>query len=95
MKSTSITLAFISLAAFVIAFPRIVPARASSNRGVEPVQAVTCIDRYNSLLKNAKTALIAGDRAGAVGLLEQAEGVIPGCPALQDGSARQAALLSL
>jgi hypothetical protein len=89
------TLAFVSLAAFAIALPRIVPARGSSNTGVEPVQAGTCIDRYNSLLKNAKTALIAGDRAGAVNLLEQAESVIPGCPALQDGSARQASPLSL
>jgi hypothetical protein len=95
MKSTLITLAFVSLAAFAIAFPRIVPARASSNRGIEPVRTGSCVDRYNSLLKSAKAALTAGDRAGAVDQLEQAESVIPGCPALQDGSARQGALLSL
>jgi hypothetical protein len=93
MKPTLIILAFISLAALAIAFPRIVPARASSNPGAEPVSTESCVDRYNSLLKNAKTALTAGDRAATVDLLEQAKQMLPACPALQDGAAPRTVLL--
>jgi hypothetical protein len=88
MKPTLIVLAFISLAGLAMIFPHLMPARASSN-SVEPVRAGTCVDRYNSLLKNAKTALTAGDRAGAVDLLEQAKHMIPACPALQNGTSPQ------
>jgi hypothetical protein len=42
------------------------------------------VDRYNSLLKDAKGALAAGDRNTTVDLLQQAKSLIPACPALQD-----------
>jgi hypothetical protein len=95
MKPTLIVLAFISLAGLAIVLVRLVPARASSNPVVEPVRAGTCVDRYNSLLKNAKTALIAGDRATTLNLLEQAKHMIPTCPALQDGVSPETVLLTL
>jgi len=96
MNPTLVVLAFISLAGLaIIVFGRFVPARASSNSGIEPVQARTSEDRYNSLLKNAKTALIAGDRATTVDLLEQAKHMILTCPALQDGASPETVLLSL
>ena len=95
MKLTLIVLAFISPAGLAIAFPRIVPARASANPGAEPISSESCVDRYNSLLKNAKTALIAGDRATSVDLLEQAKHMILTCPALQDGASPETVLLSL
>jgi hypothetical protein len=53
--------------------------------GTAPVSTESCVDRYNSLLKNAKTALTAGNRAATVDLLEQAKQMLPACPALQDG----------
>jgi len=93
MKPTLIILAFISLAGLAIAFPRIVPARASSNPGAKPVSTGSCVDRYNSLLKNAKTALTAGDRAATVDLLEQAKQMLPACPALQNGASPPTVLL--
>src|SRR5260370_6652204 len=95
MKTTLIVLAFISLAGLAIVVVRLGPARASSNLQVEPVRAGTCVDRYDSLLKNAKKALIAGDRAATIDLLEQAKHMIPTCPALQDGVSPETALLSL
>jgi hypothetical protein len=61
MKPTVIVLALISLAGLAIIFVRLVPARASSafsNSGVKPVRAGTCVDRYNSLLNNAKSGLL-------------------------------------
>jgi hypothetical protein len=93
MKPILIILAFISLAGLAIAFPRIVPARASSNPGAEPISTKSCVERYNSLLKNAKTALTAGDRAATVDLLEQAKQMLPACPALQDGPSPHTLLL--
>jgi hypothetical protein len=93
MKPILILLAFISLAGVAIAFLRIVPARASSNPGAARVSTESCVDRYNSLLKNAKTALTAGDRAATVDLLEQAKQMLPGCPALQDGASPPTVLL--
>jgi hypothetical protein len=96
MKPTLLVLSFISLAGLeTIVFGRFVPAPASSNSGIEPVQARTSEDRYNSLLKNANTALIAGDRATSVDLLEQAKHMILTCPALQDGASPETVLLSL
>jgi hypothetical protein len=86
MKPTLIILAFISLAMLAIDFSRIVPARASATPGGEPVSAESCVDRYNSLLKNAKTALSAGDRAATIDLLERAKQMLPACPALRDGA---------
>ena len=95
MKPFLIVLAFISLAAFAIILLRLVPARASSNSGIEPVRAGTCVDHYNSLLKTAKAALIAGDRATTLNLLEQAKHMIPACPGLRDGTSPETVLLSL
>src|SRR5216683_1885726 len=66
MKPTLIVLAFISLAGSAIIFARIVPARAFSIHGAEPIGAGSCEDRYNSSLKNAKAALTAGDRAATL-----------------------------
>jgi hypothetical protein len=93
MKPLLVILAFISLAGLAVAFPRIVPARASSNPGAEPVSTEPCVARYNSLLKNAKTALTAGDRAATVDLLEQAKQMLPACPALRDGPSLQTVVL--
>src|SRR5713226_2555187 len=101
MKSILIVLAFISLAGLALAILRTVPARGSSNPGVvenlgaEPVKAESCADRYNSLLKNAKAALAAGDRNTTVDLLQQAKSLIAACPALRDGQLSVATILSL
>ena len=101
MKPTLILLAFISLALLGTTLPRIVPARASSNPavvenlGAGPVSAGSCADRYNSLLKNAKAALAAGDRNTTVDLLQEVKSLIPACPALQDGRSSIATILSL
>jgi hypothetical protein len=98
MKPTVIVLALISLTGLAIVFVRLVPARASSafsNSGVEPIRAGTCVDRYNSLLNNAKSALIAGDRATTLNLLEQAKHMMPTCSGLKDGAAPETVLLSL
>jgi hypothetical protein len=95
MKPTLIILAFVSLAALAMNFTRNVPARASTNLGTEPVSEGSCVDRYNSLLKKAKTALIVGDRAATVHLLEQAKQMLPTCPALQEGTTPETVLLSL
>src|SRR6266851_2830171 len=95
MKPTLIILAFVSLAALAMSFTRNVPARASTNPGAEPVSDGSCVGHYNSLLKNAKTALTAGDRAATVDLLEQAKQMLPTCPALQEGTTPETVLLSL
>jgi hypothetical protein len=47
------------------------------------------------LLKNAKSALIAGDRATTLNLLEQAKHVMPTCPALQNNPSPDTVMLSL
>jgi hypothetical protein len=97
MKPAIIVIVFISLAGLAIILARFVNARAfsaSSSSGIERVRAGTCIDRYNSLLKNAKRALVTGDRATTLDLLEQAKHMIPTCPALQNESP-ETALLSL
>jgi hypothetical protein len=95
MKPILVVLAFISLSGLALALPRTVPARASSNSGVEPVQTQTCVDRYNSLLKGAKGALAAGDRSRTVDLLQQAKNLIHACPALQSGQVPVATTVSL
>jgi hypothetical protein len=94
MKLTRV-LAFISLAGFAIVIIGLVPARASSNSGIESVRAGSCVDRYNSLLKNAKSSLIRGDRITTLNLLERAKHMMPACPALQDGPSPDAVMLSL
>jgi hypothetical protein len=45
MKPTLIILGFVSLAGLAIAFPRIVPARASAHPAAEPVNTKSCVDR--------------------------------------------------
>ncbi len=95
MKPILVVVAFISLTGLALALARTVPARASSNSTVEPARAETCVDRYNSLLKSAKGALAAGDRNKTVDLLQQANGLIPACPALQNGQLSVATTLSL
>jgi hypothetical protein len=95
MKPILVVLTVISLAGLGLALARTVPARASSISGVEPVQAETCVDRYNSLLKGAKGALAAGDRSRTVDLLQQAKELIPACPALQSGQLSVATTVSL
>jgi hypothetical protein len=93
MKSTLIALAFISLAGLAIVSLRLVPARAAA-RAV-PVSEGSCADRYNSLLQNAKTALVIGDRAATVDLLEKAKHMLSTCPALKDGASSQTVVSSL
>jgi hypothetical protein len=93
MKST-LVLVFISLAVFAIVFVRLLPARASSNSGIESVRAGSCVDRYNSLLKNAKSSLIRGDRITTLNLLERAKHMMPACPALQNGPSPDTVMLS-
>jgi hypothetical protein len=85
MKTALIVLVFVSLAGLALPLARIVPARASSSSGLEPVRAETCVDRYNSLLKGAKGALAVGDRNTTIDLLRQAKALIPRCRALQCG----------
>jgi len=94
MKPILAAAALILLAGLLFSFGRIL-ARASSNAGTQPVAAGSCVDRYNFLVKSAKTALIAGDRAATVKLLTEAQGIIPTCSALQDGASPPSALLSL
>ena len=89
MKPALVLVALIALVALGVSVTRILPARASSHPNPHHVATNSCVDRYNSLLKSAKQALIAGDRAATVGFLEEAKGIIPVCPALQDaGSMR-------
>jgi hypothetical protein len=98
MKPSLIVLALISFAGLAIILMRLVPTPAasrSSSFGVESVRTGTCVDRYNSILKNAKSALIAGDRVATLNLLEQAKHMIPACPALQDVASPETVLLSL
>lgn len=97
MKPIFVFFAFVSLALIAVILPRILPARASSSGElqIEPATAMSCVNRYNSLLKRGKEALIAGDRAGTVHLLLQAKRMLASCPALQDGSSRQATALAL
>ncbi len=94
MKSMLVVLAFISLAGMAVLCARIMPARAVFPR-TGLLAAESCVDRYNSLVKNAKAALIAGDRAATIHLLAQAERIIPVCPALRDAGSQPSALLSL
>jgi hypothetical protein len=95
MKTTLVVLALVSVIGLAIFSPRILTARVASNPGIQPATVTSCVDRYNFLLKDAKRALVKGDRAGSVDLLEQAERIIPTCPALQDGASPKAISLSL
>ena len=92
MKVTLVILALVSVAALVIFFPRILAACAASNPVIQPAAATSCVERYNSLVKGAKSALTKGDRAATVDLLEQAERIIPSCRALQGDASRRDAL---
>src|SRR5216683_1378330 len=96
MKPIFVSFAFISLALIAVTLPRILPARVSSSGvpQIDAAAAMSCVDRYNSLLKSGKEALIAGDRAGTVDLLLQAKRILASCQALQDGSSRQAPALA-
>jgi hypothetical protein len=87
MKSLLALVAIASLAGLVLFSPRILTARAASNPGTRPVTATSCVDRYKSLLEQARSALAAGDRGTTVDLLQQAKELIPACPALKDGPA--------
>ena len=84
MKSALVVLALISLAGLAILSPRILTARAASDSGTQPAAVASCVDRYNSLLHHAKSALAAGDRSSTVDLLQRAKSLIPVCPGLQD-----------
>jgi hypothetical protein len=96
MKPILVVATLILLAGLAVSFGRILPARASSNPRTQPVVATeSCVDRYNLLVKSAKAALIAGDRAATVKLLTEAQRIIPICSPLQDGTSPQAAFLSL
>jgi hypothetical protein len=92
MKPIVAVLALVSLAGLVICFPRILTARAASSAVMQPASVTSCVDRYNSLVRGAKSALTRGDRASAIDLLEQAKTVVSGCPVLQDASSRLATL---
>ena len=95
MKATLVVLALASVAGLAIFSPRLLTGRAASSPGIQPATAASCVDNYNSLLKGAKAALVKGDRATSVDLLDQAERIIPGCPALQNGASPKAILLSV
>jgi hypothetical protein len=79
MKLTVVLVGSILQVGSAMSFPRILPAQTSKPEP-EPVAASSCIDRYSSLLKGAKTALIAGDCAATADLLEQAKRMVPTCP---------------
>lgn len=97
MKRLLVLLVLLSLTALGASVPWILSARASSSREfkVAPAAAMSCVDRYNSLLKSGKAALIRGNRAASVDALLRAERLLESCPALQDGSSRQAPALVL
>jgi hypothetical protein len=80
MKRAILLIALVSLVALAVSFPVVLRATPQFH----PVAARSCVDRYNSLLRSAKQALIAGDRATTADLLEEAKGIIPTCPALRD-----------
>lgn len=84
MKLALVLVALISLVALGMSSLRILPARAPSNLGAAPVAAGSCVDHYNSLLNDAKSALARGDRSTTVDLLQQAKNLILACPALQE-----------
>jgi hypothetical protein len=95
MKLARIPLALISLIALAMSFTRISPTRVSSKPKAAQIGASSCVDRYNSLLKSAKAALIAGDRVGTVDFLNDAKRLFPVCPALGDMGSAQAPLLTM
>ena len=80
MKPLLAVVAFVSLAGFVLFSPRIPPARATSNPGMRPVTTTSCVERYKSLLRQAKSALAAGDRGTTVESAPTSEGTGPGLP---------------
>ncbi len=95
MKAILTFIVFLSLAAPTVGPFRAVPLRASSISGVEAGVSQTCVDRYNTLLMQAKQALTAGNRAATVDLLYKAKRVIASCPGLHNGSPPQAQALAL
>jgi hypothetical protein len=93
MKPVLVLLALISLVALVISWPGTLPVRALSKPEPQPVIVGSCVNHYNSLLKSAKAALIAGNRAATVEILEEARRIVPNCPDIRDGGLQQASLL--
>lgn len=94
MKPVLFVLALLSLVSLASGLTHVIPARASSNSTVEPVNEGSCVDRYNSLLNSAKATLSAGDRATTVQLLERAKTLIPACRGLQDVDSAETLSLS-
>ena len=83
MKLTFWLLAILVVAGLTIALPRI----TAEPRSVARAQAVSghgCVDEYNALLLNAKSALKRGDRATALNLLQGARRMASQCPGLQE-----------
>ena len=84
VKPTLFVLTLIFLVVLAVRFPRILTTRPASNSATHATATTSCVDRYNSLLERAKSALAAGDRSSTVDLLQRAKSLIPACPALQD-----------
>jgi len=61
-----------------LSLPCMLLARTSSTlkSNAEPAVAMSCGDRYNSLLKSAKAALIRGDRTASVDALFRQRGCL-------------------
>jgi hypothetical protein len=95
MKAILTFMVFLPLAAPAVGFFRTVPVRSASISGVEASNSATCVERYNTLLMQAKEAVTTGDRAATVEFLHQAKRVLARCPALQNGSSPRAAALAL
>ena len=90
-----VLLVALSVGGLAMNSPRLVPSRSTSSPAIATsANAGGCADRYNILLKTAKAALSAGDRATTVDLLKKARQLVSACPALQDGSSTTTSLLS-
>lgn len=87
-------LPIVALTSFAI-LTFIAPLASPAQAAAKTVAGTSCVDRYNSLLKGAKAALIAGDRGRAVNLLEEAKRVLPVCPALREGSSPHQTMVSM
>jgi len=90
-----VLLAALSVGGLAMSSPRLVPSRSTASSAIETKETTArCADRYDILLRAAKAALYAGDRATTVGLLKKARQLISVCPALQDGTSTSTSLLS-
>jgi hypothetical protein len=56
--------------------------------------ATSCVDRYNSLLMDAKAALVNRDRALALDRLDKDYRMLSTCTPLEDGPSRPSMLIS-